>query len=161
VLLGPHCTQVIDPRSWGDKELDITLEVTRVVLAVGCVVSVYATHVSLLTCLSSLFAIGVELPRSYIARHAKGLAILVIPTMAFGWMIVSGASRAPHIRIIPKLKYSPGMLKLLFPNLSFVSCLAIAACLTPTDPIICAAVIGTLLPSDPFERWGELTGSRG
>jgi hypothetical protein len=30
----------------------------------------------------------------------------------------------------------------LFPSLSIVSCLAIAACLTPTDPIIAAAIVG-------------------
>lgn len=37
-----------------------------------------------------LFAIGVELPRSYMADHAKGLLVMVIPTMAFGWVIVAG-----------------------------------------------------------------------
>jgi NhaP-type Na+/H+ or K+/H+ antiporter len=37
-----------------------------------------------------LFALGVELPKSYMARHAKGLSILVIPTMAIGWFIVAG-----------------------------------------------------------------------
>jgi NhaP-type Na+/H+ or K+/H+ antiporter len=31
---------------------------------------------------------------------------------------------------------------LLFPSLSFISCLAISACLTPTDPVISAAIIG-------------------
>jgi sodium/hydrogen antiporter len=30
----------------------------------------------------------------------------------------------------------------LFPRLSFIPCLAIAACLTPTDPIISAAIVG-------------------
>jgi sodium/hydrogen antiporter len=30
----------------------------------------------------------------------------------------------------------------LIPNLSFLSSLAIAACLTPTDPILAAAIIG-------------------
>jgi NhaP-type Na+/H+ or K+/H+ antiporter len=33
----------------------------------------------------------------------------------------------------------------LFPDLVFVSCLAIAACLTPTDPIICATIVGAFL----------------
>jgi NhaP-type Na+/H+ or K+/H+ antiporter len=28
------------------------------------------------------------------------------------------------------------------PNLNFLSCLAIAACLTPTDPILAAAIVG-------------------
>jgi hypothetical protein len=40
---------------------------------------------------TGLFAIGVELPGSYMAKHVKGLLVLVIPTMTFGWVIVAGA----------------------------------------------------------------------
>ena len=39
---------------------------------------------------TGLFAIGVELPKSYMAKHAKSLLAMVIPTMAFGWIIVAG-----------------------------------------------------------------------
>ncbi len=35
----------------------------------------------------------------------------------------------------------------IFPHLSFVSCLVIAACLTPTDPVICASIVGTFFLS--------------
>ncbi|KAJ3502864.1 hypothetical protein NMY22_g18440 [Coprinellus aureogranulatus] len=73
---------------------------------------------------TGLFAIGVELPKAYMALHAKSLLAMVVPTMAIGWVIVAGILRA------------------LFPTLSFISCLAISACLTPTDPIICAAIVG-------------------
>lgn len=38
-----------------------------------------------------LFAIGVELPKSYMAKHVRGLLVLVVPTMAIGWVIVAGA----------------------------------------------------------------------
>ena len=76
VLMGPHCANIFDPRSWGDQTQRITLESMRVVLATG------------------LFAIGVELPRSYLADHVKGLLIMVVPTMAFGWLIVAGTSSA-------------------------------------------------------------------
>ncbi|TFY83679.1 hypothetical protein EWM64_g332 [Hericium alpestre] len=106
VLMGPHCANIFDPRSWTTDTNRLTLEVMRVVLAMG------------------LFAIGVELPQSYMAKHAKSLMIMVVPTMAFGWLVSAGFVRA------------------LFPNLSFISGLAIAACLTPTDPIICAAIVG-------------------
>jgi NhaP-type Na+/H+ or K+/H+ antiporter len=58
--MGPHCANIFDPRAWGSKEHEITLEVMRVVLATG------------------LFAIGVELPRSYLARHVKGLLVMVV-----------------------------------------------------------------------------------
>ncbi|KAI0070725.1 Sodium/hydrogen exchanger [Panus rudis PR-1116 ss-1] len=106
VLMGPHCANIFDPRSWGSQTNAITLEVMRIVLATG------------------LFAIGVELPQSYLADHAKGLAAMVVPTMAFGWFVVAA------------------VLKGLFPSYTFVSALAVAACLTPTDPIICAAIVG-------------------
>ncbi|KAK0440284.1 Sodium/hydrogen exchanger [Armillaria borealis] len=105
VLVGPYGWGIFDPHSWGPSH-KVTLEVMRIVLAIG------------------LFAIGVELPRNYMARHAKGLLVMVVPTMAFGWVTVAG------------------VLRVLFKDLNFVSCLAIAACLTPTDPIICAAIVG-------------------
>ncbi|KAJ4468221.1 Sodium/hydrogen exchanger [Lentinula aciculospora] len=108
IIIGPHAGNIFDPRSWNPStgSQSITLEVMRIVLATG------------------LFAIGIELPKNYMWKHAKSLSAMVIPTMAAGWLIVGG------------------ILEALFPNLTFVSCLAIAACLTPTDPIICAAIVG-------------------
>ncbi|KAF6761181.1 Sodium/hydrogen exchanger family-domain-containing protein [Ephemerocybe angulata] len=106
VFMGPYFAGIFNPRDWGHHSSTITLEVMRIVLATG------------------LFAIGVELPKSYMARHAKSLLAMVVPTMAIGWVVVAGLLRA------------------LFPGLSFISCLAISACLTPTDPIICAAIVG-------------------
>ena len=70
--MGPYFAGVFDPRSWAEESDEITLEVMRVVLATG------------------LFAIGVELPKSYMAQHAKSLLAMVIPTMAIGWIIVAG-----------------------------------------------------------------------
>ncbi|KAK7469054.1 hypothetical protein VKT23_003547 [Stygiomarasmius scandens] len=105
IAMGPFGANAFDPRSWGNEN-EVTLEVMRVVLATG------------------LFAIGVEIPRSYMRDHAKGLLIMVVPTMAIGWGIVSG------------------ILFGLFPRLGIYGCLAIAATLTPTDPIICAAIVG-------------------
>ncbi|KAK0189607.1 Cation/H+ exchanger [Armillaria mellea] len=106
IIMGPHVASIFDPRSWGNSTQIVTLEVMRIVLATG------------------LFAIGVELPGPYMAQHFKGLIVMVVPTMAIGWVIVAG------------------ILKSLFVDLNFVSCLAIAACLTPTDPIISAAIVG-------------------
>lgn len=70
--MGPHFAGIFDPRSWGSQSDEITLEVMRIVLATG------------------LFAIGVELPKSYMAKHAKSLLAMVVPTMAIGWVIVAG-----------------------------------------------------------------------
>lgn len=88
-----------------------------------------------------LFAIGVELPGSYMAKHVKGLVVLVVPTMAIGWFVVAGAGFPPSLWTSP-LHIPPGFMLLLFPSLNFVSCLVIAACLTPTDPVISAAIVG-------------------
>ncbi|PCH43876.1 hypothetical protein WOLCODRAFT_90572 [Wolfiporia cocos MD-104 SS10] len=106
ILIGPHCANAFDPRSWGSHTSTITLEIMRIVLATG------------------LFAIGVELPESYMADHAKGLLAMVVPTMAFGWVIVAGVIYG------------------LFPGYTYISALVVAACLTPTDPIICATIVG-------------------
>jgi NhaP-type Na+/H+ or K+/H+ antiporter len=68
-MLGPYCANVFDPRSWGGANPDtvnaITLEFTRVVLAIG------------------VFAIGVELPKAYMARHWKSLFYLLFPVMTW------------------------------------------------------------------------------
>ena len=77
--MGPHFAGVFDPRSWG-KSNEITLEVMRIVLATG------------------LFAIGVELPKSYLAKHAKSLLTMVIPTMAIGWLVVAGTPTTSCVR---------------------------------------------------------------
>ncbi|KZV73094.1 hypothetical protein PENSPDRAFT_318780 [Peniophora sp. CONT] len=106
VLMGPHCANIFDPRSWMSDTNALTLEVMRVVLATG------------------LFAIGVELPGAYMAKSVKSLMVLVVPTMAIGWII------------------SASFIYVLFPRLNFVAGLLISACLTPTDPIISAAIVG-------------------
>jgi len=106
VIIGPHCANAFDPRGWGIHTERITLEVMRVVLATG------------------LFAIGVELPPSYMVKHVKGLLVMVVPTMAFGWVIVAAVIWG------------------LFPGYDYLSALVVAACLTPTDPIISAAIVG-------------------
>ncbi|KAH8828315.1 Sodium/hydrogen exchanger [Flagelloscypha sp. PMI_526] len=102
IAIGPYSANIFDPRSWGEEERHISLEVFP----------------------TGLFAIGVDLPKSYMAKHAKSLLAMVVPTMAIGWIIVAA------------------VLKALFHNLSVVSCLAIAACLTPTDPVNSAAIVG-------------------
>lgn len=70
--MGPYVANIFDPRSWSSGTDTITLEVMRVVLATG------------------LFAIGVELPKSYLAKHSHSLTVMVVPTMAVGWVISAG-----------------------------------------------------------------------
>jgi NhaP-type Na+/H+ or K+/H+ antiporter len=66
-LPGPYGAGIFDPRSWGDHrtETDITLEVTRVVLAIG------------------VFAVGVELPKAYMRSHWRSLLFLLAPVMTY------------------------------------------------------------------------------
>ena len=72
----------------------------------------------------SVFAVGVELPRAYVKRHWKSLFMVIVPIMVSGWLIVAG------------LIYG------LVPGLTFLASLVVAACLTPTDPILAASVVG-------------------
>lgn len=134
--MGPYFAGVFNPRGWGEHSDAITLEVMRIVLATG------------------LFAIGVELPQSYMAKHAKSLLAMVIPTMAIGWVIVGGKFQIFYAQALDKnkrLSTLTGLIRALFPSLNFISCLAISACLTPTDPIICAAIVGELSGSFLYE----------
>ncbi|EJD39934.1 hypothetical protein AURDEDRAFT_116008 [Auricularia subglabra TFB-10046 SS5] len=110
VVVGPNGANIFNPRHWasGNEDVvnEITLEVTRVVLAIG------------------VFAIGVELPKAYMAKHWKSIFFLLVPVMTWGWFV------------------SAGLIYAFIPALSFKSSLAVAACLTPTDPILAAAVVG-------------------
>ncbi|KAJ7206252.1 Sodium/hydrogen exchanger family-domain-containing protein [Mycena pura] len=110
VIIGPHGANIFNPREWAGNSPEnvntITLELTRVVLAIG------------------VFAIGVELPKAYMRRHWQSLFFLLGPVMIWGWFV------------------SAGFICALIPGLSFLSSLAVAACLTPTDPILAAAVVG-------------------
>jgi NhaP-type Na+/H+ or K+/H+ antiporter len=72
IIIGPHVLGIFDPRSWTNITDILTREIMRIVLAIG------------------LFAIGVELPTTYLADHAKSLLIMVVPTMAFGWLVSAG-----------------------------------------------------------------------
>ncbi|KAF9070315.1 Sodium/hydrogen exchanger family-domain-containing protein [Rhodocollybia butyracea] len=110
IIVGPYGANIFNPRSWGNGSTEvtntITLEFCRVVLAIG------------------VFAIGVELPKAYMAKHWKSLFFLLAPIMTWGWFV------------------SAAFIYALIPKLNFLSSLAVAACLTPTDPILAAAVVG-------------------
>jgi NhaP-type Na+/H+ or K+/H+ antiporter len=69
VIIGLYDGGIFDPRSWGgdtteDTVNEITLEFTRVILA-----------------------IGVELPKAYMKRHWKGILYFLFPIMTWGWFV--------------------------------------------------------------------------
>jgi len=128
ILLGPYCADIFNPRAWGGNSDEvtniITLEFTRIVLAIG------------------VFAIGVELPKAYMAKHWRSLFFLLVPVMTW----VGRSQLSEEIRTecycFQGWFVSAGFICALIPGLNFLSSLVVAACLTPTDPILAAAVVG-------------------
>lgn len=71
------------------------------------------------------FAVGVELPKAYMERHWRSVTFLLIPVMTFGWLVTS--------------LFIWG---LLHQHLSWLESLAVAACVTATDPVLASSVVG-------------------
>ncbi|TIA39528.1 Na+/H+ antiporter, partial [Aureobasidium pullulans] len=105
IIFGPHAANLIDPSTWGNEDR-ITLEFARIVLVVQC------------------FAVGVELPKSYMERHWRSVTFLLIPVMTFGWLVTSLFIWA------------------LVPPLNWLDSLCVAACVTATDPVLASSVVG-------------------
>ncbi|OTB01383.1 hypothetical protein M426DRAFT_25687 [Hypoxylon sp. CI-4A] len=70
------------------------------------------------------FAVGVELPKYYMERHWKSVVFLLLPVMTFGWLITSL------------------FVWWMFPILSWLESLVVAACVTATDPVLASSVVG-------------------
>jgi NhaP-type Na+/H+ or K+/H+ antiporter len=64
---------------------------------------------------------GIDLPAAYLRRQWRSLFMLLIPVMTVAWFI------------------SAGFILLFVPSLTFLEALCIAACVTPTDPILANA----------------------
>ncbi|KAL2760879.1 hypothetical protein ACRALDRAFT_1045982 [Sodiomyces alcalophilus JCM 7366] len=105
IIFGPHAANLINPGLWGNVDL-VTLEFSRIVLVVQC------------------FAIGVELPKYYMERHWRSVAVLLLPVMTFGWLIVSL------------------FIWWLVPPLDWLGSLVVAACVTATDPVLASSIVG-------------------
>lgn len=74
-----------------------------------------------ITCLQ-VFIVGLELPKRYVPKHYPSVLWMLGPVMAFGWVIC-----AVFIKLILGLKWAPA--------------LTLAACLTPTDPVLAASIL--------------------
>ena len=105
IIFGPHAADLFSPQSWGNVD-QITLETSRIVLVVQC------------------FAVGVELPKSYMERHWRSVVFLLLPVMTFGWLITS---LFIWWMVVP---------------LTWLESLACAACVTATDPVLASSVVG-------------------
>ena len=105
VIFGPHAANLFTPQTWGNVD-QITLECSRIVLVVQC------------------FAVGVELPKSYMERHWRSVVFLLVPVMTFGWLITS---LFIWWMVVP---------------LTWLESLVCAACVTATDPVLASSVVG-------------------
>ncbi|KAM0703068.1 hypothetical protein Q7P35_009765 [Cladosporium inversicolor] len=70
-----------------------------------------------------VFAVGIELPKFYMGRHWRSVAMMLGPVMTFGWIVCS-------------------LLVYWLFKTDFRTALVVAACLTPTDPVLAASIIG-------------------
>ncbi|GAA5929313.1 hypothetical protein JCM10213_006346 [Rhodosporidiobolus nylandii] len=66
---------------------------------------------------------GIDLPAAYLRRESLSLFILLLPVMTLAWFV------------------SAGFVLLLVKGLTFLEALCIAACITPTDPILANAIV--------------------
>ncbi|KAK5117030.1 hypothetical protein LTR62_006751 [Meristemomyces frigidus] len=69
-----------------------------------------------------VFSVGVELPKYYASRHWKSVAMMLGPVMAFGWLVCAG------------------FVVLIFQT-DWATAMTVAACLTPTDPVLAASIL--------------------
>jgi len=76
-----------------------------------------------------VFTIGVELPKYYASRHWRSVGMLLGPVMTFGWLI------------------SALFVWLLFKT-DAATALTVAACLTPTDPVLASSILSNSQFSD-------------
>ncbi|KAM5444242.1 Na+/H+ antiporter [Microsporum ferrugineum] len=105
VIFGPHAANLFNPISWGNVD-KLTLECSRIVLVVQC------------------FAVGVELPKSYMERHWRSVVMLLLPIMTAGWLVTSL------------------FIWWMIEPLTWLESLICAACVTATDPVLASSVVG-------------------
>ncbi|KAF7538636.1 hypothetical protein G7054_g2780 [Neopestalotiopsis clavispora] len=104
IALGPLAADVSGAYRWAFQD-NITQELARIV-----------------TCVQ-VFAVGLDLPSAYVKRHWRGLLVLLVPNMIFGWLVCTVI-----IKLIIGISWSHAFI--------------IAATLTPTDPVLSASVLG-------------------
>lgn len=115
IIVGPAALNLFNPSSWAGNE-------TRA--PGGHITDEITLEIMRVTIALSVFAVGVELPKKYLLRHWRSILLLLGPVMLWGWIVTAAFIRA------------------LVPGLDFLNCLVIAACVTPTDPILAQAVVG-------------------
>ncbi|KAG0314429.1 hypothetical protein BGZ99_008144 [Dissophora globulifera] len=70
-----------------------------------------------------VMAAGVSLPRSYMVKEKRSLFMMIVPLMGLMWLT------------------SATLMWGLIPDLDFVEAMVLAACVTPTDPVLSNSVV--------------------
>ncbi|KAF9941405.1 hypothetical protein BGZ65_003702 [Modicella reniformis] len=70
-----------------------------------------------------VMAAGVSLPRSYMVQERRSLFMMIVPLMVFMWLT------------------SASLIWGIIPNVDFVEAMILAACVTPTDPVLSNSVV--------------------
>ncbi|KAI2615014.1 Sodium/hydrogen exchanger family-domain-containing protein [Hypoxylon sp. NC1633] len=104
----PYAANLVDPIEYTGSRVNltgVTLNFTRLVLGIQLVIA------------------GIQLPRRYLAREWRSLALLLGPVMTLMWA-------------------TTGLLVYLtIPRLPLLHALAIGACIAPTDPVLSSVVV--------------------
>lgn len=108
VAVGPIALKWFSPLTWvdgGQESLNqLTFQITRIIIGIQV-----------------LFA-GIDLPKAYLWKEWKSLALLLGPTMIAAW-------------------FSSALLIWgLIPGLTFLEALVISSCITPTDPVLANSI---------------------
>ena len=108
VTFSPHAANFIKPLDYVGSQANLnaaTLYFSRLVLGVQLVLA------------------GVQLPRRYLQKEWKPLALLLGPVMTCMWM------------------FSSLLIWGMVPNLPFLHALSVGACVTPTDPVLSNSIV--------------------
>lgn len=103
VLLGP-ILGLLNPTGWGIKQEDLLEQAARFTLAIG------------------LMGVALRLPKGYVLRSWKPLAVLLGLVMPLMWL-------------------SSGLLVYLILDLPFWEAMLVGAAITPTDPIVSTSIV--------------------
>ncbi|ODQ79423.1 hypothetical protein BABINDRAFT_161823 [Babjeviella inositovora NRRL Y-12698] len=81
-------------------------------------------EVSRIVLIIQIFAVSVELPKKYMKKHCLSVMLCLFFGMTFGWLIMAL------------------FIWVLFARLNFADALLISGCITATDPVLAAAIVG-------------------
>ncbi|CAI5495592.1 unnamed protein product [Closterium sp. Naga37s-1] len=165
VLLGPHCIRVLDPHgALGEETALAVLQEVSAQLAPlpPCLdpfrqpewqqlppsshsyptqpPSVSLPQLSRLVLAVQLVSAGLGLPLKYVERQWRTLAVLLAPTM----LATLGISFALALALLPHA------------GVGWQTCLLVAACLTPTDPVLASTVLQGRFAEMCVHRGGHL-----